>query len=24
VTHWMPIGDFDGPYPFFGGDGKLL
>ena len=24
VTHSMPIGDFDGPYPFFGGDGKLL
>jgi 3',5'-cyclic-AMP phosphodiesterase len=24
VTHWVPIGDFDGPYPFFGGDGKLL
>ena len=19
VTHWMPIGDFEGPYPFFGG-----
>lgn len=24
VTHWVPIGDFDGPYPFFDSDGKLL
>jgi Icc protein len=24
VTHQVPIGDFDGPYPFFGPDGKLL
>jgi len=24
VTHMVPIGDFDGPYPFFGPDGKLL
>jgi 3',5'-cyclic AMP phosphodiesterase CpdA len=24
VTHQVPIGDFDGPYPFFGKDGKLL
>lgn len=24
VTHWVPIGDFDGPHPFFGTDGKLL
>ena len=24
VTHSVPIGDFDGPYPFFGSDGKLL
>ena len=24
VTHWVPIGEFDGPHPFFGGDGKLL
>jgi 3',5'-cyclic-AMP phosphodiesterase len=24
VTHWVPIGDFDGPHPFFDGDGKLL
>ncbi|WP_315838249.1 phosphodiesterase [Bradyrhizobium prioriisuperbiae] len=24
VTHWVPIGDFDGPHPFFGADGKLL
>jgi 3',5'-cyclic AMP phosphodiesterase CpdA len=24
VTHWVPIGEFDGPRPFFGGDGKLL
>ena len=24
VTHWVPIGDFDGPHPFFGPDGKLL
>ncbi len=24
VTHWVPIGDFAGPHPFFGGDGKLL
>jgi 3',5'-cyclic AMP phosphodiesterase CpdA len=24
VTHHVPIGDFDGPHPFFGLDGKLL
>jgi 3',5'-cyclic-AMP phosphodiesterase len=24
VTHHVPIGDFDGPHPFFGKDGKLL
>lgn len=24
VTHQVPIGEFDGPYPFFGSDGKLL
>ena len=24
VTHTVPIGDFDGPHPFFGTDGKLL
>ncbi|MEJ2625083.1 MAG: phosphodiesterase [Pseudolabrys sp.] len=24
VTHWVPIGDFDGPHPFFGNDGRLL
>lgn len=24
VTHWVPIGEFDGPHPFFGPDGKLL
>ena len=24
VTHWVPIGDFDGPNPFFGDDGNLL
>ena len=24
VTHHVPIGDFDGPHPFFGGDGRLL
>jgi len=24
VTHLVPIGDFDGPHPFFGSDGKLL
>ena len=24
VTHQEPIGTFDGPYPFFGSDGKLL
>jgi Icc protein len=24
VTHQVPIGDFDGPHPFFGSDGKLL
>lgn len=24
VTHTVPIGDFDGPHPFFGADGKLL
>ncbi len=24
VTHFVPIGDFDGPHPFFGADGRLL
>ena len=24
VTHWVPIGDFDGAHPFFGADGRLL
>jgi Icc protein len=24
VTHLIPIGEFDGPHPFFGPDGKLL
>jgi len=24
VTHQVPIGDFDGPHPFFGPDGKSL
>ncbi|HEV7879576.1 phosphodiesterase [Bradyrhizobium sp.] len=24
VTHQVPIGEFDGPHPFFGSDGKLL
>ena len=24
VTHQVPIGNFDGPHPFFGADGKLL
>jgi Icc protein len=24
VTHLVPIGDFDGPHPFFGADGRLL
>jgi 3',5'-cyclic AMP phosphodiesterase CpdA len=24
VTHQVPIGDFKGPLPFFGPDGKLL
>ncbi|WP_342727894.1 phosphodiesterase [Bradyrhizobium sp. B097] len=24
VTHQIPIGQFDGPHPFFGPDGKLL
>jgi hypothetical protein len=24
VTHAVPIGEFDGPHPFFGPDGKLL
>jgi hypothetical protein len=24
VTHQVAIGDFDGPHPFFGPDGKLL
>jgi 3',5'-cyclic AMP phosphodiesterase CpdA len=24
VTHRVPIGDFDGPHPFFDGSGKLL
>jgi 3',5'-cyclic-AMP phosphodiesterase len=24
VTHWVPIGDFAGPHPFFDPDGRLL
>jgi 3',5'-cyclic AMP phosphodiesterase CpdA len=24
VTHHVPIGDFSGPFPFFGADGRLL
>jgi Icc protein len=24
VTHQIPIGDFEGPYPFFDADGKLI
>jgi len=24
VTHFVPIGDFDGPHPFFGPNGRLL
>jgi 3',5'-cyclic-AMP phosphodiesterase len=24
ITHHVPIGQFDGPHPFFGPDGKLL
>ncbi|MDB5579781.1 MAG: phosphodiesterase [Bradyrhizobium sp.] len=24
VTHQVPIGNFDGPHPFFESDGKLL
>ena len=24
ITHTVPIGEFDGPHPFFGPDGKLL
>jgi len=24
VTHFVPIGDFPGPYPFFAADGQLL
>jgi len=24
VTHQVPIGNFDGPHPFFGPDGKLI
>lgn len=24
VTHQIPIGEFDGPHPFFGPDGKLI
>ena len=24
VTHQVPIGEFDGPHPLFGSDGKLL
>ncbi|WP_315727710.1 MULTISPECIES: phosphodiesterase [unclassified Bradyrhizobium] len=24
VTHHVPIGEFDGPHPFFGPDGKLI
>jgi len=24
ITHHVPIGNFDGPHPFFGPDGKLL
>ena len=24
VTHQVPVGEFDGPHPFFSADGKLL
>ncbi|MCA3624615.1 MAG: phosphodiesterase [Methylobacterium sp.] len=24
LTHHVPVGDFDGPHPFFGADGRLL
>ena len=24
VTHWVPIGDFSGPHPFFDSDGRYL
>jgi hypothetical protein len=24
VTHLVPIGDFDGPYPFFDAQGRQL
>jgi 3',5'-cyclic AMP phosphodiesterase CpdA len=24
ITHYVPIGDFPGPFPFFGADGRLL
>ncbi len=24
VTHWVPIGNFAGPYPFFDSDGRML
>jgi hypothetical protein len=24
ITHHVPIGDFPGPFPFFGRDGRLL
>ena len=24
VTHLVPVGEFDGPHPFFGADGRLL
>jgi 3',5'-cyclic-AMP phosphodiesterase len=24
VTHWVPIGEFDGPYPFFDSGGNLI
>jgi hypothetical protein len=24
VTHYVPIGDFDGPHPFFDSKGDLL
>jgi 3',5'-cyclic-AMP phosphodiesterase len=24
ATHWLPVGRFDGPYPFFDGTGRLI
>jgi hypothetical protein len=24
ITHWVPIGTFAGPYPFFDSEGRLL